>query len=234
MTRVLLIDDDAEIVKLVTDLLQAEGYAVASVLDSSESLRRAFEFRPDVVLLDINMPTLDGWEVCRKLRDFYDGTIIMLTGRDGELDKVKGLDLGADDYMVKPLSGLELLARIRSHLRESDKVVRNMPDYGDGYLQIDLQNRTVRCKGELFRLPHNEFSVLACLVHHTGETVSHKRLLIEGLGLDYIDQGALLKVYIHHLRDKIEVDPTHPQYVVTHRAYGYSFMPAPDSHLADR
>ena len=230
MTRILVIDDDADIVQLVADFLQTEGYEVASALDSRESLRTAFEFRPDVVLLDIMMPNVDGWEVCRKLRDFYDGTIIMLTALDGEMDKVKGLDLGADDYMVKPFSRPELLARIRAHLRESGKSMRNMPDYRDDYLQIDLHQRTVCCAGELFTLPHNEFSVLAVLVRHADEIIPHKRLLVEALGLDYADQDALLKVYIHHLRDKLEVDPAHPRYLLTHRSFGYAFTPSPGPH----
>lgn len=227
MTRILVVDDDEAILDLVTELLEAEGYDVRATPDSRESLRTAFEFRPEVVLLDIMMPEMDGWEICRKLRDFYDGTIIMLTALDGETDMVKGLDIGADDYIVKPFSRPELLARIRAHLRESGKSFRNIVDYRDDYLQIDLHRRTVRCMGLLATVTPHEFAVLACLVRRAGEVLGQRRLLTEALGPDYADQLMLLKVHIRHLREKIEPHPASPRYIVTHRGIGYMFQPNP-------
>ncbi len=224
MARILIVDDDKSFVLLLQSHLMEAGYEVKAVYNGQEALQAAFQFRPHLVLLDIMLPNLDGWETCRRLRDFYDGVIIMLTVRNGEIDKVRGFDLGADDYLTKPFSEQELLARIRAHLRLAHIQAREgRPTYMDENLLIDLAHRQVLKHGQLVPLTPTEFDLLACLVRHSGETLSHKKLLGEALGPEYTDELEYLKVYIGRLREKLEDDPKHPTYIHTHRGLGYSF-----------
>ncbi|MBI5879005.1 MAG: response regulator transcription factor [Chloroflexi bacterium] len=225
MTRILVVDDDADIVRLISDYLLDSSYEVITATNGRQALRAAFEYRPDLVLLDIGMPGMDGWDVCKTLREYYDGVIVMLTARDSETDKVKGLDLGADDYMVKPFSRDELRARIRARLRSAARTPLNSMDYQDAALIIDLQRRIVLRNGARLTLSTSEFDLLTCLVRHRGEVVTRDRLLLDAWGADYAGQYDYLRVYVHRLRERLEDDPAHPHYVLTHRYAGYSFGP---------
>jgi len=227
MIRILIIENDAQIVNLVSAGLSAEGYEVMAADTGRESLRVAFEFRPDLILLDIGLgdDEMDGWDVCEKLRSFYNGAIIMLTAREGEENKVRGLDLGADDYITKPFGQRELLARIRARLRDNTRTFNTL-QYRDDHMTIDLQRRVVVRDGTRLTIPQGEFDLLASFVRHLGQTMSHDQLLQETWGSDFAGEYEYLRGYIRRLRERIEDDPKNPCYIVTQRGFGYAFRPA--------
>jgi two-component system KDP operon response regulator KdpE len=223
--KILCIDDDAHLLKIVQLSLRGEGYQVFTAQDGAQGLREAFTTQPDLVLLDIMMPDMDGWEVLARLRAISDMPILMLTAKDDEADVVKGLNLGADDYVVKPFSREELTARIRAALRRArlPSGSHKTAIYGDDHLSIDFVRRKVMVGGELVNLTPTEFRLLTCLVRHAGRVVPHKVLLSEIWGPEYIDETQYLKLYVRYLREKIEKDPSNPEYILTEWGEGYYF-----------
>lgn len=223
--KILFIDDDTHLLKLVELSLKEDGYQVITAEDGARGLKQAFNTQPDLVLLDVMMPDMDGWEALSRLRAMSDLPIVMLTAKDEQADIVKGLNLGADDYIVKPFNTDELMARIAAALRRarlpatSEKVAA----YADDYLSIDFARRRVMVEGEPVSLTPTEFRLLTCLVRHAGRVVPHKMLLREVWGPEYIDETQYLKLYVRYLREKIEKDPSNPEYILTEWGEGYYF-----------
>ena len=225
-STILLVDDEDSIQKLLAYPLEREGYRVLQARDGEEALERFASERVDLVVLDIMLPKLDGLEVCKRLRAESEVPIIMLTARDDELDKVLGLELGADDYITKPFSIREFRSRVRALLRRAS-VSRQVDEDGELItaegLTIDLARRQVEVGGERVQLTYVEFELLRILASHPGRVYS-RRMLLEALwgGADYREPRTI-DVHVRHLREKLERDPGAPQYVLTVRGVGYRF-----------
>jgi two-component system, OmpR family, response regulator len=225
-STILLVDDEDSIQKLLTYPLEREGYRVLQARDGEEALTRFASERIDLVVLDIMLPKLDGLEVCKRLRAESEVPIIMLTARDDELDKVLGLELGADDYITKPFSIREFRSRVRALLRRAS--VARQADEGDDVitaegLTIDLARRVVEVGGERVQLTYVEFELLRILASQPGRVYS-RRMLLEALwgGADYREPRTI-DVHVRHLREKLERDPAEPGYILTVRGVGYRF-----------
>ncbi len=222
--KILVIDDEEITVNLMSLLLERKGFEVIKAMGAEEGLRKAYRHQPDLVLLDIMMPEMDGWEVCKRLRDMSDVPIIFLTARGDTRDVVHGLELGADDYVPKPFDNDELIARIRAHLRRAPKP--NMSEelaFNGGEFRINFMNREVRVRNELKHLTPKEFNLLGVLVRNAGRVVPRTELVTEAWGEEYGDAIDSLKLYIHYLRQKVERDPERPDYILTSRGVGYRF-----------
>lgn len=223
--KILVIDDEETTVQLITILLERRGYEVIKALRADDGLRKAYRFQPDLVLLDIMMPDMDGWDVCRRLREMSDVPILFLTARGETRDVVRGLDLGADDYITKPYDNDELVARVRACLRRSPRP--NMSEelvFNNGEFRINFMNREVRVRNEMKHLTPKEFNLLGVLVRNAGRVVTRNELVTEAWGEEYGDAIDSLKLYIHYLRQKLEKDPNHPEYIITLRGVGYRFI----------
>lgn len=224
-TKILVIEDDPEIIELLDLGLKQHGYQVLVARDGVEGLQLLQSQLPHLVLLDVMMPRMNGWETCRRIRETSDTPIIMLTALLSDQDKVRGLDLGADDYVTKPFSMAELVARIRAALRRTtgtmtrDEVVRI-----DERLVFDRSQRNVLADGQTVELSPIEFRMLNCFVDNAGRVLTHQSLLTQVWGWEYADETDYLKVYIHHLRKKIETEPSQPRYILTERGLGYRFQ----------
>jgi two-component system KDP operon response regulator KdpE len=223
--KILVIDDDPSLIALLYHSLTDEGYEVYKAHDGQEGLRQIYNRQPDLIILDILMPKMDGWQVCRRTREMSDVPIIMLTTRGNEEDIVRGLDCGADDYLTKPFSVKELLARVRSVLR---RVTLPPPTeepvaYSDGYLTVNLAERRVMVGGEPVKLTPTEFRLLAQLVENAGRALTYSQLLEKVWGWEYKDDIDYVRIYIWHLRQRIEKDPSQPQYILTEYGVGYRF-----------
>jgi two-component system KDP operon response regulator KdpE len=225
---ILVVEDDKSSAWLLQDILEPEGFRVLRAADGVEGLRIVQERQPDLVLLDIMMPRMDGWETCRQIREFSDVPIIILTCKVDELDKVRGLELGADDYVTKPHSKLELLARVRAALRRTHYPLdASQLVHVDDRLVIDRGRREVLVDGEAVDLSVTEFRLLLCLLDNAGCISTHSSLLTQVWGWEYADEKDYLKTYIYHLRQKIEPDPHRPTYILTEHRQGYRFQPPP-------
>jgi len=229
--KILVIDDDPTFVRLVEQVLTRKGYEVLSADSGEKGLRLLFVHRPDIVLLDVVMPGMDGWQTCSRIRDISDIPIIMLTGKQkSEEDKVRGLDYGADEYLIKPVGSKELVARVRAILRRAE--LPSSPEagrgisYSDGFLTVDIAQRKVIVNGERVRLTPTEFRLLALLLQNARRILTHKQLLEGVWGWEYIDDLDYVRIYIWHLRQKIEPDPTQPKYIITEPGVGYCFHKA--------
>jgi DNA-binding response OmpR family regulator len=223
---ILLVDDEDSIQKLLTYPLEHEGFRVVSARDGEEALRR-FAAEPfDLVVLDLMLPKLDGLEVCKRLRAQSTVPIIMLTARDDELDKVVGLELGADDYITKPFSIREFRSRVRALLRRA-AIVPPPPEAGDVLafdgLRIDLGRRTVDVDGRQVQLTYVEFELLRTLAAHPGRVYSRQMLLEAARGDSAYREPRTIDVHVRHLREKLERDPREPEYIFTVRGVGYRF-----------
>ena len=222
----LLVDDEDSIQKLLAYPLEREGYRVLQARDGEEALERFGSERVDLVVLDIMLPKLDGLEVCKRLRAESEVPIIMLTARDDELDKVLGLELGADDYITKPFSIREFRSRVRALLRRA-AVSRHVDEDGELIsaegLTIDLARRLIEVGGRRVQLTYVEFELLRILASHPGRVYS-RRMLLEALwgGADYREPRTI-DVHVRHLREKLEHDPGLPEYILTVRGVGYRF-----------
>lgn len=224
MAKLLVVDDEKPIADILKFALEKEGYQVVCAYDGEEALRLVHQEKPDLILLDIMLPGRDGMDVCRIVRQEYDMPIIMLTAKDSELDKVLGLELGADDYVTKPFGTRELLARVKAHLR------RQKPKQGEqnkhffriGDLEIDLHSYTVKKQGETLELTHREFELLVYLAKHQGQVMVREHLLQAVWGYDYFGDVRTVDVTIRRLREKIEDDPSQPTYIITRRGLGYT------------
>jgi DNA-binding response OmpR family regulator len=226
--RALIVEDEKNLVGLLRKYLEREGFEVDEALDGRAALEVARRSEPDVVVLDWMLPGLDGMEVLRELRRFSDAYVIMLTAREGEVDRIVGLSTGADDYLVKPFSPGELVARIRAMLRRPRAGATTVPDQEDpamrfGDLTIDQARREVRLKGEEVPLTAMEFDLLAALASRPGLVFSRRQLLARVWGDDYFGSDHVVDVHVANLRKKVEEDPSNPRYVQTIRGVGYRF-----------
>ncbi|MFN7920314.1 MAG: response regulator transcription factor [Bryobacteraceae bacterium] len=221
-SRILIVDDEPQVRKMLRTSLTRHGYEVWEASNGLEAHEAMREFEPDLVLLDLNMPGISGLEVCQSIRMGYDTPIIVLSVSDTDHDKVGLLDAGADDYVTKPFSMPELIARIRRALRRATPV-EEAPRYQDERIEIDFESRRVLVQGNPVRLTPKELDVLRYLVARVGKPVSHRDLLRAVWGPDYGDEVAYLRVFINRLRAKIELDPAEPKYLLTEPWVGYSF-----------
>jgi len=222
---ILVVDDEPQIRRVMRTTLSSNGYAVVEAKSGEEALDMVRKERPELVLLDVNMPGMGGLQACREIRDQSDIAIIMLTVRNTEHDKVLALDAGADDYVVKPFSMEELLARIRAALRRTTSA-EPVPSFISNDLEIDFERRKVVVQGSPVRLTPKEFDLLRHLVLSQGKPIEHRRLLQAVWGPDYGNETEYLRVFINQLRKKIEPDPAHPKYIHTDPWVGYRFEPS--------
>ncbi len=222
---ILVVDDEPQIRRVLRTTLISHGYTAVEARSAEEALELLREGRPDLILLDVNLPGRSGLEACREIRATSDIPIIMLTVRNTERDKVEALDAGADDYVVKPFSAEELMARIRAALRRAAPQ-ESLPPFVSSHLSVDFEKRTVSVKGQPVRLTPKEFELLRHLMAHQGKAISHRRLLQAVWGPDYGDETEYLRVFINQLRKKIEPDPRHPRYIHTEPWVGYRFESA--------
>ena len=221
---VLVVDDEPQIRRVMRTTLTAEGYEVTDARTGEQALERLQAQAYDLILLDVNMPGMSGLETCRAIRASSDVAIIMLTVRNTEHDKVDALDAGADDYVTKPFSMPELLARIRAALRRALAEAEGGPRrVGLGGIEIDLDARQVNAQGRKVRLTPKEFDLLQYLVTHANMVISHRELLQAVWGPDYGDEVEYLRVFVNQLRKKIEPQPRKPQYLLTEAWIGYRF-----------
>jgi DNA-binding response OmpR family regulator len=220
---VLLIDDSATARATLTDRLEKVGYVVTSAADGREGLRRLYDTHPDVVLLDVVMPGIDGWKTLELIRDVSEVPVIMLTSRDTELERVRGLRGGADDYVGKPFSPSELTARIEAVLRRAREKEPAKERFDDEIVSIDFAAREVTVRGEQVSLTPLEFRLLAVLTEHAGQVLSRQQLIDLVWGQNYSSSGDPVKIYIGYLRRKIERVPAKPELVETVRGFGYRY-----------
>lgn len=227
--KVLIVDDEPDVIKVIamSFRMQQPAWEVISAHEGPEALELMEEERPDVVLLDVGLPDMNGFEVLESIRLFSDVPVIMLTVRDDELSKVQGLELGADDYITKPFSHLELLARVRAVLRRTQSLplVHEQP-FTSGDIQVDFSRREVTVRGQPVALTGTEYRLLYHLVRNAGRVMTHEALLARAWGREYTDEISYLKSYINRLRNKLEPDPHSPEYILTEYGVGYWFRPA--------
>ncbi len=220
---ILVVDDEPKIVKLARDYLEKAGYRVLDARDGTSALAAARHERPDLVVLDLNLPGTDGLDVCRALRRESDVPIIMLTARVDEADRLIGLELGADDYITKPFSPRELVARVRAVLRRVGGGVREPGTVRAGDVEIDLKGHRVTRGGEAIDLTPTEFTLLAVLAGHPGQAFSRERLMERIYGVAYAGGERSVDAHVKNLRRKLEPDPSAPRYVETVYGVGYRF-----------
>jgi two-component system, OmpR family, response regulator RegX3 len=225
MPKLLLVEDEKSIAEGLAITLEAEGFQVAWVKDGLDAIGAWERVRPDLVVLDLMLPGMSGTEICRTLRSRSDVPIIMLTARDAEVDRVVGLELGADDYVTKPFSTRELVARIKAILRRApvhDLDGDEVPVEAAG-VRVDRARHEVRVDGEPVELPPKEFELLAVLVEHAGRVLTRDRLIDEVWGSDYVGDTKTLDVHVRRLRTRVEVDAHQPRRIQTVRGVGYRF-----------
>ncbi len=219
---ILIVDDEKTLVKALTFNLEKEGFRVEPAYDGEEALQKVFSLKPDVVVLDLMLPEVDGFEVCRRIRKKLDTPIIMLTARSEDIDKVLGLELGADDYLTKPFNSRELVARIKAVLRRSKAIEEeSKKQIQIGKLQIDLLQHRVRLEGKEISVTSKEFALLSFLAINAGNVYSREQLLEQVWGYDYYGDVRTVDVHIRHLREKIEKDPANPNFIITVWGTGY-------------
>jgi len=226
--KILVVDDDPVQVKLFTQLLSLNGFYVLKATDGREAISVVNKEEPDLILLDVMMPELDGWQTCRLIRDFSEIPIIMLTGKHkAESDVIHGLECGADEYLSKPIGNRELIARVKAVMRRIDSPPKvQMPNayFSDDYLSIDVVERKVLVNGQKIKLTPHEFRLLVLLLGNAGRVVPHQKVLEHVWGFEYIDDIDYVRIYISHLRQKIEPDPSTPKYILTEAGVGYYFQ----------
>jgi two-component system KDP operon response regulator KdpE len=217
---VLIIDDEVQIRRLLRVTLEANGYRVFEAPSGKDGLVEAAQRHPDAIVLDLGLPDMDGSEVLKRLREWSQAPVIVLSVREGEDDKVTALDHGADDYITKPFSTVELLARLRVARRHAQPIEDNSV-FRAGRLEVDLAGRIVTVKGQEIKLTPTEYSLLRLLVRNAGKVVTHRQILKEVWGPNAVEQTHYLRVYMAHLRDKIEADPSRPEILLTEPGVGY-------------
>lgn len=223
--RILVVDDEPRMIGFIRMNLELEGHQVIEAHNGMEALEMIRTQLPDVVLLDVMMPDLDGFETLRMLREFSEIPVIMLTAKGDENDKVYGLELGADDYVTKPFGPRELSSRIKAVLRrwktpEPKEAILKIDDR----LSVDFNQREVIVNGERVKLRPTEYRLLYHLIENAGWTVPHEQLLAKVWGYEYRDEAHYVRLYVNYLRDKIEEDPSNPRYILTERGVGYRFV----------
>lgn len=224
MATILLVEDELTLAETLRYNLEREGYSVLMAADGIQGLELARRNQPDLIVLDIMLPRLDGFSVCRILRQESDVPIIMLTARQDEVDRIAGLELGADDYISKPFSLGEFLARVRAIMRRTERQPRSGREILEaGALKVDTSSRRAWREGAELTLPQKEFDLLTCLIRNRGIALSRDLLLERVWGLDFIGDSRTVDVHVRWLREKIEPDPSRPRYIQTVRGVGYRF-----------
>ncbi len=232
MTRkILIVDDEPAQLRLAEQVLGGKGYEIKKAGSGQEAVRIFFEGKPDLVLLDVMMPEIDGWQTCRLIREASDVPIIMLTGkRFSEDDIVRGLECGADEYLAKPVGNRELLARVKAAFRRIETISqrnhRKKVVFSNDYLTVDVAERKVTVKGNKLKLTPREFRLLALLVENADRILTHQQVLENIWGWEYIDDVDYVRIYVSHLRQKIEPTPSQPRYIITEPGVGYYFHSA--------
>ena len=226
--KILIVDDEPDVVEVVemTFRMHWPDSTIYTASDGEEALRLYFEHQPALMILDLSMPKMGGMEVCRRIRRVSNVPIIMLTVKDEEIDKVRGLEAGADDYVTKPFGHLELIARARAVLRRGAPLPLSDPEasFDDGYLSVDFARSEVRVQGQKVLLTPTEYQLLILLVRNPAQLLSHSLLLSRVWGPECVEDRDYLKAYVKRLRQKLERDPRNPAYIVTERGFGYRFM----------
>ena len=221
---VLVVDDESRMVEFIAMNLELEGFRVVRAANGSEALEKASREHPDLVLLDIMMPEMDGFETLAGLRETSSVPVIFLTAKSEEVDRIRGLDLGADDYITKPFSPRELVSRIRAVLRRTEPAALASSEIVvDDELRINFDQRKVTVRGREVRLRPTEYRLLYQLVTNAGKLLTHEVLLSRVWGAEYRDEDQYVRLYITYLRQKIEKDPRNPRYILSERGLGYRF-----------
>ena len=225
MVKVLIIEDEPNMILGLKDSCEYEGYEVSVARDGKEGLQKALAEKVDIILLDVMLPVMSGIDVCRSLRTRgIETPILMLTARSQEIDKVVGLEVGADDYVTKPFSIKELLARIRAHLRRASKQVVDLESFTFGDVELNFKKYVARKDGQALELSAREFEILRYLIRHRGEIITRDQLLDEVWGYDSTPVTRTVDNHIARLRQKIEQDPSAPQHIITVHRIGYRFV----------
>jgi two-component system, OmpR family, KDP operon response regulator KdpE len=220
---VLVVDDEVQIRRLLRVCLEANGYRVSEAATGQEGITAAAQRPPDLILLDLGLPDMDGVTVLKRLREWSHAPVVVLTVRDREEDKIAALDNGADDYVTKPFGTGELLARLRAALRHA-KPAGQLSVFRTGNLEVDLAARVVKLAGKDVRLTATEYSLLRLLVQHAGKVLTQRQILKEVWGPNYVEQSHYLRVYIAHLREKLEAEPSKPKLILTEPGVGYRLV----------
>jgi two-component system, OmpR family, KDP operon response regulator KdpE len=224
--KILVVDDAPRVVRLVTEVMKAAGYQVIAASNSKSAIEKTVLEQPDLILLDILMPPgIDGYETCRRLREFSDVPVIMLTAKAQDSDVLQGFDAGADDYLTKPFNAKELIARVKAVLKRSqhpEEKITSTLKCGD--LEVNFARRSVRVCGEPVSLTRTEFALFRQLALNANRVMLHQDLLTEVWGSEYQDDIDYLRAYIRYLRRKLEADPHHPQYILTSPGVGYMLV----------
>ncbi|MDB6109653.1 MAG: Two component transcriptional regulator, winged helix family [Pedosphaera sp.] len=222
-TVALIIDDEIQIRRLLKISLEANGYRVFEAANGQTGLAEAAQRRPDVVVLDLGLPDMDGVTVLKRLREWSNVPVVILSVRDQEEEKIAALDHGADDYLTKPFSTGELLARLRVAQRHAQAPL-DTAVFKTGHLEVDLTSRTVKVKGKPIKLTATEYALLQLYVRHAGKVLTHRQILKEVWGPTYVEQTHYLRVYMTHLREKIEENPSAPELLITESGVGYRLL----------
>ena len=222
--NILVVDDEPQIRRVLRSTLSFRGYVITEASSGEEAIDTARKAKPDLILLDVNLPGISGIETCREIRSWSDTPIIILTVRNAERDKVVALDAGADDYVTKPFGIEELLARVRASLRRHSAADTLAPFHSKEF-SVDFEGRRVTVAGEQVHLAPKEFEVLKQLIAQQGKPVTHRRLLQAVWGPEYGEETENLRVVVNQLRKKIEKDPSHPKFILTEPWVGYRFQP---------
>ena len=224
--RILVVDDEERMIRFIRMNLEHDGFQVSEAFNGKQAIQKMRDVTPDLILLDVMMPDLDGFEVLETVREFSNVPVIMLTAKGEEDDRVRGLEHGADDYITKPFSPRELVSRIKAVLRRTEGVSGSM--HGlleiDKRLKIDFDRREIWLEGKLVKLRPTEYRLLFHLVQNAGWVVSHDQLLQKVWGYEYRDEPHYVRLYINYLRQKLEKEPADPNYILTERGVGYRFV----------
>ncbi|MBU2610328.1 MAG: response regulator transcription factor [Chloroflexi bacterium] len=224
--KILVVDDEERMVRFIRLNLEHDGFVVSEAFNGKQALQRLRDATPDLILLDVMMPDLDGFEVLRMIRESNNVPVIMLTAKGEEDDRVRGLELGADDYITKPFSPREMVSRVKAVLRRSKSLSGSM--HGliqiDERLKMDFDRREIWLEGKIVKLRPTEYRMLFQLVQNAGWVISHDQLLAKVWGYEYRDEPHYVRLYINYLRQKLEQDPANPKYILTERGVGYRFV----------
>lgn len=224
--KILVVDDEPRMIDFIRMNLDLEGFQVLAAQNGAEALDAVRKYIPDLIILDVMMPKLDGFETLRMLREFSNVPVIMLTAKGEEEDKVQGLELGADDYVTKPFGARELVSRVKAVLRRVSSLSEPQESVLeiDDRLSVDFNRREVIVAGERIKLRPTEYRLLYHLIENAGWTVPHEQLLAKVWGYEYRDEVHYVRLYVNYLREKIEEDPANPKYILTERGIGYRFV----------
>jgi two-component system KDP operon response regulator KdpE len=223
--RILVVDDEERMVRFIRLNLEHDGFQVIEAYNSQQAMDRLRENLPDLILLDVMLPDIDGFEMLRMVRENHDIPVIMLTAKSEEDDRVRGLELGADDYVTKPFSPRELVSRVRAVLRRTEARGQSTGVINvDNRLKIDFDRREVWVDDELVKLRPTEYRLLYHLVQNAGWVISHDQILAKVWGYEYQDEPHYVRLYVNYLRQKLEEDPSNPKYILTERGVGYRFV----------